>query len=46
MPACSYVRVYVVHTCADPEVYVAISQKQGSFFVNFMDCVTLAGDQR
>lgn len=46
MPACSCVRVYVVHVCAAPDVYVAISQKQGSFFVNFVDCVTLAGDQR
>lgn len=43
MHVCSCVHV---HVCADPDVHVAISQKQGSFFVNFVDCVTLVGDQR
>lgn len=43
MPACSCVHV---HVCADPDVHGAISQKQGSFFVNFVNCVTLTGDQR
>lgn len=35
-----------VHVYADPDVYVTMPQKQGNFFVNFVDCVTLTGDQR